>query len=50
MCPCFEDFLAAHFGEPCALQVATREYQAALLAFHQWEAARLREVTPSVPR
>jgi hypothetical protein len=48
--PDFEEFLARYEGQPCALQRATADYEAAWRDFYAWEAQRLREVTPTVPR
>jgi len=50
LAPWFWDYYARYAGEPCALQRATKDYEAALLAFHQWERARIAYVLTNMPR
>jgi hypothetical protein len=48
--PYFDEIFAKYLGSPCALAQATKEFDAALLAFHQWERARITHVLHNMPR
>jgi len=45
--PDFDTIFAKYAGEACALAQATKEFEQAWRDFHNWERARLQQVTPT---